>query len=189
EHILIETNGAGDRIGKAIRAQGGKVTAEFRYADALAADIPADALESIRNLVSPGSISKDVRVPGPRNITADGIRNARESHAGPVVTNRAKSGRPIVPSGLSTFASTHPEAYVLNNLGTRIDRLHAQGFTGKNTIVALIDSGYRPGFPYLDADQSLIGGIDFVGDGNGFSTIANDGHGTVVAGLISGEGS
>lgn len=189
EQILIETNGAGDRIGKAIRAQGGRITAELRYADALAADVPADTIETIRNMVAPGSISKDVRIPGPRNVTAGGIRNARESQVGPVVTNRAKSGRPIVSSGLSTFASTHPQAYVLNNLGTKIDKLHAQGFTGKNTIVALIDSGYRPGFSYLDSDHSLIGGIDFVGDGNGFSNIANDGHGTFVAGLISGKGS
>ncbi len=188
EHILVETNGVGDRISKAIQAQGGRVTAELRYADALAADVPASSIETIRNMVAPAAISKDVRILGPRNITAGGIRNARELQTGPVVTNRAKSGRPIVSSGLSTFASTHPQAYVLNNLGTRIDKLHAQGFTGENTIVALIDSGYRPGFSYLDSDHSLIGGIDFVGDGNGFSNIANDGHGTFVAGLISGKG-
>ena len=54
--------------------------------------------------------------------------------------------------------------------------------------MAVIDSGYRPGFSYLDFGGSLIGGKDFVGDGRGFSNPANDGHGTFVAGLISGKG-
>src|SRR5215510_11828903 len=178
EHILIETNGAGDRVRDAIRSQGGKVTAELKYADAIAADVPLDSIEQIRNLVGASSISKDVRIPGPRTVTSGGIRNANATQAGPVITNRVISGRPIVSSGLAEFASSHPQAYVLNNLGTRIDKLHAMGFTGKNTIVAVIDSGYRPGFSYLDSDGSVIGGKDFVGDGNGFSNIANDGHGT-----------
>src|SRR5215471_9967936 len=188
EHILIEVNGARDRIRNAIQSQGGKITADLKYADAIAADVPSDSIAGLRNLVGPSAISKDVRVAGPRAMESGGIRNASATQAGPVITTPTKSGKPILSSGLSAFALSNPQAYVLNNLGTNIDKLHAQGFTGKNTIVAVIDSGYRLGFSYLDSDDSLIGGQDFVGDGNGFSNIANDGHGTFIAGLISGKG-
>src|SRR5258705_7147295 len=58
----------------------------------------------------------------------------------------------------------------------------AGGTTGAGVIVALIDSGIRPGFPHISLDGSVIGGEDFVGDGLGFSNSANDGHGTFVAG-------
>jgi len=189
EHILIEANGAGDRIRAAIQSQGGKVTAELEYADAIAADVPSDAIDGLRNIVGPSAISKDVRIAGERAVASGGIRIANSTQVGPVINSRTKSGKPIESSDLAAFAASHPQAYVLNNLGTRIDKLHAQGFSGQNTIVAVIDSGYRPGFSYLDSDDSLIGGKDFVGDGNGFSNTANDGHGTFIAGLISGKGS
>src|SRR5258705_8247506 len=61
----------------------------------------------------------------------------------------------------------------------------AGGTTGAGVIVALIDSGIRPGFPHIALDGSVIGGEDFVGDGLGFSNTANDGHGTFVAGMVS----
>jgi hypothetical protein len=53
--------------------------------------------------------------------------------------------------------------------------------------VAVIDSGVRPNYPVLDSDNSVIGGIDFVGDGLGFSNSNNDPHGTFVSGLLSGN--
>src|SRR5262249_13224101 len=85
EHILIEANGAGDRIRDAIRSQGGKVTAELKYADALAADVPSDSIDKIRNIAGPSSISKDVRILGPRTVTSGGIRNVNSTQVGPVV--------------------------------------------------------------------------------------------------------
>jgi len=189
EHVLIEVPQPYDRIISAITSHGGHVTHQFTYVDGIAADIPIDALDAIRTLIGPASISKDVYVPAPGSIGSNGSRSANGSQIGPVVTAKSKSKRVISSSDLEEFASSHPDAYVLNNAGTGVDKLHAKGFTGEGTIVAVIDSGYRPGFTYLDADQSLIGGKDFVGDGRGFSNVANDGHGTFAAGLISGNGS
>src|SRR6185369_10101570 len=189
EHVLIEVAKPYDRIVSAITSQGGRVTHQFTYVDGIAADVPVDALDAIRTLIGPASMSKDVNVPAPRSIGSNGSRSVNGSQIGPVVTAKSKSERIISPTVLPEFASSHPDAYLLNNAGTRIEKLHARGFTGEGTIVAVIDSGYRPGFTYLDADQSLIGGKDFVGDGLGFSNIANDGHGTFAAGLISGNGS
>ena len=189
EHVLIEVPQPYDRIISAINSQGGRVTHQFTYVDGIAADVPVDALDAIRSLVGPTSMSKDVDVPAPGSVGSNGTRSINGSQVGPVVTAKSKSNRTISPSGVQQIASSHPDAYLLNNAGTRIEKLHARGFTGEGTIVAVIDSGFRPGFTYLDADQSLIGGMDFVGDGLGFSNIANDGHGTFAAGLISGNGS
>jgi subtilisin family serine protease len=90
-------------------------------------------------------------------------------------------------SAIAAYAASHPDLYSLNNAGTRVDKLHAQRLTGDGVIVAVIDSGIRPGFPILDSDKSVIGGEDFVGDGLGFSNVKNDPHGTFIAGLISGN--
>jgi len=189
EHVLIEVPKPYDHFISAINSQGGRVTHEFTYVDGIAADIPVESLDSIRTLVGAASMSKDISVPAPRSMDSNGARSVNGKQIGPLVTAKLKSGRTMPPSALPPFASTHPDAYSLNNTGTRIDKLHARGFTGEGTIVAVIDSGFRPGFPYLDADGSLIGGKDFVGDGLGFSNVANDGHGTFAAGLISGNGS
>src|SRR5678816_935531 len=186
EHVLIEVPQPYDRIISAITSQGGRVTHQFSYVNGIAADIPVDALDAIRTLIGGAAMSKDINVPAPGSIGSNGSRSVNGSQIGPVVTAKSKSKRIIAPSDLQEFASSHPDAYLLNNAGIGIDKLHAKGFTGEGTIVAVIDSGYRPGFTYLDADQSLIGGMDFVGDGLGFSNAANDGHGTFVAGLISG---
>jgi len=153
-----------DRIIAAINSQGGRVTHQFTYVDGIAADVPVDGLDAIRSLVGPASMSKDIDVPAPGSIGSNGSRSANGSQIGPVVTTKSKSQRTIPPPGLQEFASSHPDSYLLNNAGTRIEKLHAKGFTGEGTIIAVIDSGYRPGFTYLDADQSLIGGKDFVGD-------------------------
>jgi subtilisin family serine protease len=189
EHVLIEAPKPYDALISAIESQGGRVTHQFTYVDVVAADIPAEALNTIRTLVEPATMSKDINVPAPGSIASNGSRSIKGTQIGPVITAKSKSNRTISPTDVQQFASSHPDAYVLNNAGTRIEKLHAKGFTGEGTIVAVIDSGYRPGFSYLDADQSLIGGMDFVGDGLGFSNVANDGHGTFAAGLISGNGS
>jgi serine protease AprX len=54
-------------------------------------------------------------------------------------------------------------------------------------VVAVIDTGLRPGYPHLESDGSILGGEDFVGDGLSWESFLNDGHGTFVAGMISGN--
>src|SRR5262245_45265712 len=61
--------------------------------------------------------------------------------------------------------------------------LFQDGKHGEGVIVAVIDSGVRPGFKHIPG--SVIGGEDLVGDGLGWSNDTNDGHGTFVAGMIA----
>jgi subtilisin family serine protease len=83
------------------------------------------------------------------------------------------------------MATANPNAYLINNAIANVSPLHAQGVAGQGVVVAVIDSGIRPGFPHLSLDGSVIGCEDFVGDALGCSNFANDGHGTFVAGMIS----
>ena len=83
------------------------------------------------------------------------------------------------------LADTNPQAYLLNNVIANVTPLHAAGIAGQGVIVAVIDSGIRPGFPHISLDGSVVGCEDFVGDALGCSNAANDSHGTAVAGMIS----
>jgi hypothetical protein len=68
---------------------------------------------------------------------------------------------------------------------TNVNQLHGQGLLGQGMVVAVIDSGIRPGFPHLTLDGSVVGCDDFVLDALGCSNFGNNGHGTFVAGMIS----
>jgi subtilisin family serine protease len=91
----------------------------------------------------------------------------------------------IPEAGLAGFAAANPSAYLINNAQLNLSAVHGAGLLGQGIIVAVIDSGIRPGFPHLTLDGSVIGCEDFVGDANGCSHIGNNGHGTFVAGMIS----
>src|SRR5262249_10797232 len=96
-----------------------------------------------------------------------------------------ESAEPIAAEDMASFAAANPDAYLVNNAATGVNTLHADGFAGQGIVVAVIDSGIRPGFPHLSLDGSVIGCEDFLTDGNGCVNAANDGHGTFVAGMIS----
>ena len=187
ERVLIETSKPYDRVVAAVQSRGGRVTHQFKYVDAIGAQIPVKELQAIRNLVGPNNMYKDVDVPSPSSILPANARKVRGHQVGPVLTTPTHASHAMEPSAIASYAASHPDLYSLNNAGTRVDRLHAQRITGDGVIVAVIDSGIRPGFPILDSDNSVIGGEDFVGDGLGFSNVKNDPHGTFIAGLISGN--
>lgn len=58
--------------------------------------------------------------------------------------------------------------------------------TGDGIVVAVVDSGIDADNPHLDG--VVIGGVDFVGDGEGDDgTVDIHGHGTAIAGLIASQ--
>lgn len=178
DSVIIATGKPYTKVVSDIQALGGTVKHQYKYVDAVAADVPSSALETLRSLVGSSTISKDLTVPTPASVTV-----IRASQTGTNVTNAKANSASVLPS----IAEASPAAYSINNLGLNIRDLHLQGYTGAGVVVAVIDSGVRPKYPILDKDNSVIGGMDFVGDGIGFSSSRNDPHGTFVSGLISGN--
>lgn len=179
ESVLIETAKPYTNVVADIQAIGGTVKNQYKYVDAIAVDIPSDKMEALRTIVRSSPIVKDQIVPAPASVA-----NHRTATAN-ISSVRTSSASGI--SNLANVASGSAAAYSINNLGLNLRDLHIQGYSGAGVIVAVIDSGVRPKYPLIDSDNSVIGGIDFVGDGLGFSSSKNEPHGTFVAGLISGN--
>ncbi len=184
ERVLIRTPKPYKNVVSRIEGLGGKVTIQYKYVNAIAAEIPRRAMDSVRAIVGPNMITKDVMIELPRDsqalhpeksMTATGNANdfEAESVEGVAVTNAG------VPS------DAQPNAYRVNNSLMNVSGLHAGGNNGLGVIVAVIDSGIRPGRPHLTLDGSVVGCEDFVGDALGCSNNGNNGHGTFVAGMIS----
>jgi len=183
EKVLIRASKPYQSLVNKIETLGGKVTQQYKYVDAIAAEIPRSALNSVRSELTPGSISKDLIVPTPRSVDTSGGRGLAQSGEENQIT--AEYVQPLAAVGTPGSDASNPNAYLINNSIMNVSPLLAGGTTGAGVIVALIDSGIRPGFPHIALDGSVIGGEDFVGDGLGFSNSANDGHGTFVAGMVS----
>ncbi|KAH7085287.1 subtilase [Paraphoma chrysanthemicola] len=85
------------------------------------------------------------------------------------------------------------------HLETQVDRLHAEGITGKGVTIAILDSGIDYNHPALGGcfgpDCLVARGYDFAGDNyTGFNDPIPDGdpmdcsgHGTHVAGIIAAQ--
>ncbi len=177
--VIIRTAKPYSSLVLAIEQRGGKVTHQYRYVNAIAAEIPDAAMQSIRAVLPSGAVAKDLMVELP-NVALDrrtGSRLAAEDEAMEVAT--------LDTGELSALGSASPDAYLINNTLMNLGAVHGGGFLGQGMKVAVIDTGIRPGFPHIGLDGSVIGGEDFVGDGKGYSNPANNGHGTFVAGMIS----
>jgi subtilisin family serine protease len=172
ESVIIQSPKPYTKLSSDIQALGGIVTYQYKYVDAIAAKIPTNAMDRLSTVVGSATVSKDLILPAP---TAKKIIRRLKGNSSSPITN------------LNSIATAASAAYSLNNLGLNLEKLHGQGYTGAGVIVAVVDSGVRPNYPVLDSDNSVIGGIDFVGDGLGFSNPNNDPHGTFISGLISGK--
>jgi subtilisin family serine protease len=182
EKVLIRASKPYSSLVNKIRSLGGTVTQQYKYADAIAAEIPRDALGSLRNSVPAGAITKDLIVPAPQSV--DTLRDRKGlTRTGDENQITAEDVQPL--GDIDSPGAVRANAYTINNSIINASALHAGGTTGAGVIVAVIDTGIRPGFPHISLDGSVIGGEDFVGDGLGFSNSSNGGHGTFVAGMIS----
>lgn len=183
ERVLIRTPKPYQPLVARIESLGGTVTQQFKYANGVAAEIPRSALTSLRSTLPTGAITKDLDVPAPQSVDTlrgrTGLAQTGEENQITAEDMQSLGDIPTVSPDVS------PNAYLINNSIMNVSPLHAGGTTGAGVIVAVIDSGIRPGFPHISLDGSVIGGEDFVGDGLGFSNAANNGHGTFVSGMIS----
>ncbi|KAH6897589.1 pyrolysin [Coprinopsis sp. MPI-PUGE-AT-0042] len=94
-----------------------------------------------------------------------------------------------------------PDGIPAQHKMTGVDKLHAEGITGKGVKIGIIDSGVDYNHPNLGGGfgpgKKFVGGHDFVGDEfNGTSELKPDddpldecnGHGSHVAGIIGASG-
>jgi serine protease AprX len=181
EKVLIRASKPYAGIVKEVRARGGRVTHEFKYIDAIAAEISRNALQSLKAMMPAGAITKDPVVPRPDPV--DTARGRNLARTGDEARIRFDSAEPLSSSDVGAIAGAVPNAYLLNNAIIRAAPLHAAGILGEGVIVAVIDSGIRPGF--ANVANAVVGCQDFVGDDLGCSNFANYGHGTFVAGMIT----
>lgn len=191
ESVVIRFHPPYDALVARIRAEGGEVRHAFDIVDAVSARVPRAAIASLGRFAGAGSITKDEAIAAPERVTNDPFARA-------LPMARRDDDRTIVAESVSSFADaaaigafagTHPDAYLVNNGLLGISTLHAIGFAGQGVAVAVIDSGLKPNFPHLESagDNSILGGEDFANDGFSWSSRLNDGHGTFVAGMISGN--
>lgn len=183
EKVLIRTPKPYTGVIQAIRARGGRVTREFKYIDGIAAEVPRAAIEAVHALVGAGGVSKDLIIPKPAPVdTLKGRNFSRKIAQGAL---RFQSARMLSAAQVTSLAKNTSNPDLVNNAIAGASSLHSLGIEGQGVVVAVIDSGIRPGFAHLSVDNSVIGCEDFVNDGLGCSNFANDGHGTFVAGMIS----
>ncbi|KAI0339940.1 subtilisin-like protease [Trametopsis cervina] len=131
--------------------------------------------------LSPEDIAEVAKLPGVLNIRPV-VQFSKPKPIGMRVVNGTD---PSLPDGETT------------HIQTGVDKVHAQGITGKGIKIGIIDTGIDYRHPFLGAGfgpgHKVIGGWDFVGDAfNGNNTPQPDadpldtcqGHGTHVAGII-----
>src|SRR5499427_6280753 len=180
--VLIHTAKPYASVGARVASLGGRVVYQYRYIDAIAAELPTNALAALRDVVGTGAVVKDQEIVIPGSV--DTLRG-RNLAAGLPTTFEADSYEALGSTDIAQLATVSPDAYLLNNSIANVSSLHAAGITGSGVVVGLIDTGIRPGFPHISLDNSVIGCEDFVGDGLGCTNSANSWHGTFVAGMIS----
>ncbi len=179
ERVLIRTPKPYSRVVANIQSQGGKVTYQYKYLNAIAAEIPQDKIAGLLAAGGITSLSKDLMVDLPSSVDV----NRGRPMAAPARTDIVAASMDQLTAQQIAGTAAQPSGYIVNNTLMGLDSLFASGHIGQGIVVALIDSGIRPGFPHISG--SVIGGEDLVGDGLGFSNFANGGHGTFVSGMIA----
>ncbi len=167
-----------------IESVGGRVTHQFKHIDAVAATVPLSALPAIQSMIGGDAIIKDVEIQAPRSVDTFRGKGGMAS-SGAELAMTAENVDVIAAGEIPGLAAGTAAAYRFNLDLANVATLHAADVAGQEMIVAVLDSGIRPGFPHISLDESVIGCEDFVGDGQGCSNFENSGHGTFVAGMIS----
>ena len=179
EKVLIQVPKPYTQTVAGILSLGGKVTRQFQNIDAIAAEVPEGSMQALRSLVGSGAISKDEPIPMPRSVLP--------------LRKKPPSPRGAAPQLQSALSSSDPDydPYLLNMAGLNLQSLHKKGMTGDRVVVAVIDTGMRPGFAIDTAVLACENFVDDNGDGivdgrdNRCMDSRNNPHGTFVAGLIA----
>ncbi|MCW5977033.1 MAG: hypothetical protein KIT09_03110 [Bryobacteraceae bacterium] len=159
ERVIVRTAKPYKKLVAAIQARGGVVTNQYRYVDAIAATILRASLSAIGSAPAVASVEKDLGIRVPTTVDLSGLGPLGAAAQAEVA---ADSVRTLTASEI---AGATPAAYSVNNTLMAVEPLHNAGLQGQGIIVAVIDSGIRPGFPHIN--DTVIGGEDLSAMGAG----------------------
>ncbi len=199
--VLIRTDSNEEAIRAAIQAVGGHITGEYKYLEVIAAQ--PEGFGEVESLAGHGALKVDSPITMPDTVQPFSGRQQLASStadftpAGTGLEDNIPAtfmGNIGKKSSVKNFAEDHEGSYLLNHAKSNVRELHEEGYTGKNVIVAVIDSGLRPGFEHL-LEDAVIGCEDMLNPSgipephfdDACLADANAGHGTFVAGLIAGN--
>ena len=188
--VIVQYDGPPGQVRQAIEALGGVVKAEYTYLGSMLVDVSTDSMEAVKGVAGVKSVGKNTPIQAPELVWPFGGRGVEPAGGQDPLTNINSNGStPItdVPAYLAALESGE-NPYLINHAADNVRELHAGSeardpLTGSDVVVAVIDSGLRPGFGHFDT--TLVECQDFVFDGNGCVDSRNDGHGTMVAGIIA----
>jgi serine protease AprX len=180
ENVIIQCTSDCSGLTQQIDELGGAVYKTYKYLPAVAATVPANLVNRLETKATIKAIDKDILVatPKPRHqINLTNIVASQQITAVNLNTSTIRNYFPLLPKG-----------YNFNNNLIGATELHAQNITGKNVVVAVIDTGTANNGKVVPAlDGSVIGGENFVDlpDEPSATSTLNDAHGTWVASMIA----
>ena len=183
ERVLIRADKPYTNAKSAVASVGGQVVREFKYVDAIAAEVPQGALAALKAMVGTAAITKDEELSAPRPIGVPTQKGGPQIMADAL--NVDADAADLLDDAALAAEAARPEAYLVNNTIANVSAQHASGFTGLGVTVALIDSGIRPGFPISRWTDRSSGARTSCSTRSAVRTPRNDGHGTFVAGMVS----
>ncbi len=158
---------------------GGRIDSRFQNVAALAITLPSNQIATLAKLASVKGLAKDKVLAAPR----------------PVDTNttprrRGVATQPLTAAALSDLRGKRPLNFLYNDIMTGAATLLEQDITGKDVIVAVIDTGTANNADVVvSLADTVVGGENFVdlpGEPSATSTMNND-HGTMVGTMIAGH--
>src|SRR5947209_20012482 len=154
-------------------------------------------LLQVRQIPGVQAAYKDALGPLPQPT---GVKHPAHELPGLLTADAETIGEPMTEQQIADFAASHPDAYRFTNILTGAQALHLRRIQGQGVVVAVMDTGVRPGFPHLDLRRAVIGGGNLVPGANGCRRPApptrraappldrrDEGHRTSASGMLAAQ--
>lgn len=180
ENVIIQCTSDCGSLTQQINELGGAVYKTYHYLPAVAATVPANLVNRLKTKATIKAIDKDILVATPKPRHQINLKN--------VVAGQQITAVNLNTSTIRNYFPVLPKGYNFNNNLIGATELHVQDITGKNVVVAVIDTGTANNDKTVPAlNGSVIGGENFVDlpDEPSATSTLNDSHGTWVASMIT----
>ncbi len=180
--VIIQCNKPYAGIMAKIKAAGGKVRFQYKYANGIAATIPEGKVAEIASSPEVLNFSRDMKFSVPKDPYRE-----RPGYALPA--NRelaAAETRNLTVDELKSMIAPSPTGYFPfeADLTNALDFWNATGHFGEGVIVGIMDTGFQPA---TFITSRLVGYENFTGDGVDTPSNLNFFHGTAMASAAGGN--